>query len=172
LVHYNKRIEKSELTPSILILIGALTVSAKYNYISCVFLSDKSEQSVSFLKKNRKVLNLTGFKIYVRSYKFVIFFGENLFSEKFRDELWSVRDFKIFPVFFSAHFIRQPRVNFTNVLHAAFMYVSCTRSFFCLRFSFVVNWRMTVGAKAARRMLMKLSPRVSFTNHLLAAAMA
>ncbi len=49
-------------------------------------------------------------------------------------------------------------VNFINVLRAAFTYVSCACSFLCLHFRFVLYWRKTVGAKAARRMLMKLSP--------------
>jgi hypothetical protein len=49
-------------------------------------------------------------------------------------------------------------VNFTNVLRAAFTYVSCTRSFLCLCFRFVLSWCKTVGPKAARRTLMKLSP--------------
>ncbi len=49
-------------------------------------------------------------------------------------------------------------VNFTNVLRAAFMYVSCARSFLCLHFSFVLYWRKPTVAKAAPRTLMKLSP--------------
>jgi hypothetical protein len=40
-------------------------------------------------------------------------------------------------------------VNFTNVLRAAFL---------CLCFRFVLYWRKTVGTKAARRMLVKLTP--------------
>jgi hypothetical protein len=34
-------------------------------------------------------------------------------------------------------------------------------AFLCLRFGFVLYWRKTVGAKAALRMLMKLSPGVN-----------
>ncbi len=55
---------------------------------------------------------------------------------------------------------RAPEVNFTNVLRAAFMYVSCARSFLCLHFRFVLYWRKPTGAKAVRRTVMKLSPGV------------
>jgi hypothetical protein len=49
-------------------------------------------------------------------------------------------------------------VNFTNILHAAFLHVSFGSTFLCLRFRFVLYWCKTVGAKAASRTLMKLSP--------------
>jgi hypothetical protein len=49
-------------------------------------------------------------------------------------------------------------VNFTNVLRAAFTYVSCASSFLCLHFRFVLYGRKTVGAKAVLRMLVKLTP--------------
>ncbi len=55
-----------------------------------------------------------------------------------------------------------PRVNFTNVLSAAFTYVCCARSFLSLCFRFVPYWRKTVGKKAARRMLVKLTPPLPF----------
>ncbi len=56
-------------------------------------------------------------------------------------------------------FMKQtPWVNFTNILRKIFMYVSCKRSFLCLRFRFVLYKRKTVGAKAVRRTLMKLNP--------------
>ncbi len=44
-------------------------------------------------------------------------------------------------------------------------YVECA-AFLCLCFRFVLYWRKTVGAKAARKMLMKLSPGVNFINVL------
>ncbi len=59
-----------------------------------------------------------------------------------------------------------PEVNFTNILHTAFTNVSCARSFFCLRFRFVLYKRKTVGAKAAHRTLVKLTPGLDFTNIL------
>jgi hypothetical protein len=55
-------------------------------------------------------------------------------------------------------FPSKPEVNFTNILRSAFTYVNCAGSFLCLRFRFVLYWRKTVGAKAARRMLVKLTP--------------
>jgi hypothetical protein len=52
----------------------------------------------------------------------------------------------------------RPWVNFTNVLHTAFMYISCAHSFLCLHFRFVLYRCKTAGAKAARIMLVKLTP--------------
>jgi hypothetical protein len=52
----------------------------------------------------------------------------------------------------------RPGVNFTNVLNAAFMHVSCAPSFLCLHFMFVLYRRKTVGAKVACRMLVKFTP--------------
>jgi hypothetical protein len=66
----------------------------------------------------------------------------------------------------SSSIISRPGVNFTNVLRAAFTYVSCARSFLCLRFRFLLYWRKTVGTKAVHIMLMKLTPGVNFTNIL------
>ncbi len=58
-------------------------------------------------------------------------------------------------------------VNFTNVLRAAFTYVSFVHSFLCLCFRFVLYWRKTVGAKAVFRTLMKLNPGGQGINHVL-----
>ncbi len=51
-------------------------------------------------------------------------------------------------------------VNFTNILQAAFSYQSslCT---FDMQFGFVISWRKDFGAKAAHKMLVKLTPDVS-----------
>ena len=51
-----------------------------------------------------------------------------------------------------------PGVNFTNILRAAFSYESLLSSFSVdtLRFDFF--WRKEIGAKAARKMLVKLTP--------------
>ncbi len=49
-------------------------------------------------------------------------------------------------------------VNFTNILQAAF---SCQSSFMCLQFGFVFFWRKDFGAKAAHKMLVKLTPGAS-----------
>ncbi len=54
----------------------------------------------------------------------------------------------------------RPGVNFTNVIHAAFMYESCECSFFVLTFLFVLYWCKTFSAKAGRRLLVKLTPDV------------
>ncbi len=54
--------------------------------------------------------------------------------------------------------ILTPGVNFTNVLRAAFTYVSCAHSFFCIHFRFVLYWRKPTGTKAARRTLVNLTP--------------
>ncbi len=61
---------------------------------------------------------------------------------------------------------RWSEVNFTNILCAAFTFISCAHSFLCLRFRFVLYWRKSTGAKAAWRTLMKLSPGVDFTTIL------
>jgi hypothetical protein len=57
---------------------------------------------------------------------------------------------------------RTPGVNFTNILQAAF----CTK-FLCaasmrLQFGFAMFWHKDFGAKAARKMLVKLTPGGSF----------
>jgi hypothetical protein len=49
-------------------------------------------------------------------------------------------------------------VNFTNILRAAFLYKSFLRGFICLQFGFVIFWRKDFGAKAAHKMLVKLTP--------------
>jgi hypothetical protein len=52
----------------------------------------------------------------------------------------------------------QPGVNFTNILQAAFLSkVFCT-AFICLQFGFVIFWQKDFGAKAAHKMLVKLTP--------------
>ncbi len=60
--------------------------------------------------------------------------------------------------------LSKPRVNFTNVLCAAFTKVSFSRSFFCLRFRFVLYWRKPTGAKAECKTLMKLTPGL-YSDH-------
>jgi hypothetical protein len=49
-------------------------------------------------------------------------------------------------------------VNFTNILHAAFSCKSFARSFLNLDLRFVLFWRKNIGAKAVRKMLVKLTP--------------
>jgi hypothetical protein len=49
-------------------------------------------------------------------------------------------------------------VNFTNILLAAFhTKVLCT-AFMCLQFGFVIFWQKDFDAKAAHKMLVKLTP--------------
>jgi hypothetical protein len=52
-------------------------------------------------------------------------------------------------------------VNFTNILQAAFSYQSSLRSFYLLTIGFVIFWRKDFGAKAAHKMLVKLTPAVN-----------
>jgi hypothetical protein len=61
--------------------------------------------------------------------------------------------------FSSSSELQHPSVNLTNVLRAAFTYVSCACSFLCLHFGFVLYWRKPTSAEAAHRTLMKLTPR-------------
>jgi hypothetical protein len=56
-----------------------------------------------------------------------------------------------------------PGVNFTNILRAAFM----VRKYFAqpllyLQFGFVILWQKDFGAKAAHKMLVKLTPEAVF----------
>ncbi len=45
--------------------------------------------------------------------------------------------------------IFSPGVNFTNIVHAAFLYESFCAAFKCLQFGFVIFWQNDFGAKAA-----------------------
>jgi hypothetical protein len=49
-------------------------------------------------------------------------------------------------------------VNFTNILCAAFSYQSSFAAFMSLQFGFLIFWRKDFGAKAALKMLVKLTP--------------
>jgi hypothetical protein len=49
-------------------------------------------------------------------------------------------------------------VNFTNILQAAFSYQILCAPFMCLQFGFVIFWQKDFGAKAAHKMLVKLTP--------------
>ncbi len=49
-------------------------------------------------------------------------------------------------------------VNFTNILQAAFSYKSFFAAFMCLQFGFVIFCQKDFGAKAANKMLVKLTP--------------
>jgi hypothetical protein len=51
-----------------------------------------------------------------------------------------------------------PGVNFTNILLAAFSYKSSLCSFYVLTIWVVNFWRKDFGAKAAHKMLVKLTP--------------
>ena len=53
---------------------------------------------------------------------------------------------------------RNTGVNFTNILRAAFLCESLVSSFSVLTFRFVIFGRKEIGAKAARKMLVKLTP--------------
>jgi len=50
-----------------------------------------------------------------------------------------------------------PGVNFINILHWNFLYKIVLWRFSLLQFGFVVFWHKNIGAKAARKMLMKLT---------------
>ncbi len=52
----------------------------------------------------------------------------------------------------------KPGVNFTNILWAAFSYKSFLRSFYVLTIWVCNFWRKEFGAKAAHKMLVKLTP--------------
>jgi hypothetical protein len=49
-------------------------------------------------------------------------------------------------------------VNFTNILQAAFYYQSSLCIFYVLTVMFVIFWQKDFGAKAAHKMLVKLTP--------------
>jgi len=53
-----------------------------------------------------------------------------------------------------------PVVNFTNILRAAFLHERFCAALMCLQFMFVIFWRKDFGAKAAHKMLVKLTPGV------------
>ena len=48
-------------------------------------------------------------------------------------------------------------VKFTNILRPAFLYASVFSAFMCLQFGFVIFWQKEICAKAARKMLVKLT---------------
>ena len=47
--------------------------------------------------------------------------------------------------------------NFTNILSAAFLYTSVFAALMCLKYWFVIYWQKEFNAKAARKMLVKLT---------------
>jgi hypothetical protein len=51
-----------------------------------------------------------------------------------------------------------PGVNFTNILQSAFCTKVFCAAFMCLQFGFVIFWQKNFGAKAAHKMLVKLTP--------------
>ena len=53
-------------------------------------------------------------------------------------------------------------VNFTNILRAAFHTKVLCAAFMCLQFGFVIFWQKDFGAKAAHKMLVKLTPDWAF----------
>jgi len=53
--------------------------------------------------------------------------------------------------------LKHSGVNFTNILRAAFSFESFCAAFFYLLFGFVNFWRKNISAKAARKMLVKLT---------------
>jgi hypothetical protein len=61
-----------------------------------------------------------------------------------------------------------PGVKFINILRAGFLYESFLRSFYvltiCLQFGFVIFWQKDFGAKAANKMLVKLTPGINPTQ--------
>jgi hypothetical protein len=54
----------------------------------------------------------------------------------------------------------QRTVNFTNILQAAFSYQSSLHSFYVLTIWVSIFWQKDFGAKAAHKMLVKLTPGV------------
>jgi hypothetical protein len=59
-----------------------------------------------------------------------------------------------------------PSVNVTNILRAAFSYEIFLRSFYVFTIWVCNFWQKDFGAKAAHKMLVKLTPGVNFTNIL------
>jgi hypothetical protein len=53
-------------------------------------------------------------------------------------------------------------VNFTNILQAAFSYQISLRTFYVLTIWVCIFWQKDFGAKAAHKMLVKLTPGVKF----------
>ncbi len=51
-----------------------------------------------------------------------------------------------------------PGVNLTNILRAAFSYECFLRSFYVIKIWDVIFWQKRFGAKAAHKMLVKLTP--------------
>jgi hypothetical protein len=51
-------------------------------------------------------------------------------------------------------------VNFTNILQQLFHTKVLCALFMCLQFGFVIFWPKDIGAKAAHKMLVKLTPGV------------
>jgi hypothetical protein len=51
-------------------------------------------------------------------------------------------------------------VNFANILQAAFHTKVLYAAFMCLQFGFLIFWQKDCGAKAAHKMLVKLTPEV------------
>jgi hypothetical protein len=49
-------------------------------------------------------------------------------------------------------------VNFINIIQAAFSYQSSLCTVYVLQFGFVIFWQKDFGAKAAHKMLVKLTP--------------
>jgi len=56
----------------------------------------------------------------------------------------------------------QPSVNFTNILRASFCTKVFCAAFMGLQFGFVIFWQNDFGAKAAHKMLVKLTPNLIF----------
>jgi len=69
-------------------------------------------------------------------------------------------------IYLSSVRIRKPVVNFINILRAHFSYESKLSSFSIVMFQFLYFWRQNISAKCACKMLMKLTPKVDFTNIL------
>jgi len=63
----------------------------------------------------------------------------------------------------------QPDVNFINILCKHFSHKSVFTAFLYSWFGFVIYCQKNIGAKAARKMLMKSTAGVNFTNILQAA---
>jgi len=57
-------------------------------------------------------------------------------------------------------------VDFINILHAHFSYESALRNINLVTFWRCIFWHKNIGKKGAGKMLMKLTPGVSFTNTL------
>jgi hypothetical protein len=60
-------------------------------------------------------------------------------------------------------------VNFANILRAAFHTKVLYAAFMCLQFGFLIFWQKDFGAKAAHKMLVKLTPGPNAIKHFTAA---